>query len=353
MRLKSVQAALACFALLIFFAKPACAQHGDYPLGTAGILGAQQAPVGLYYSNVFSYYHASGNDFAETGALKCGPRDRVCLSLNLGGNGNLDLFIDQNFIGWTTPLKFLGANYGFFVDVPFAIADASGAGSLEPILSLQRGSFALPSLQRSGETTKGSIGNIYFEPINLGWHLKQLDAIVSSGVVMPSGPYNANARVNVGYGHWTGMFGLGGIAYFDAERTWSLSIYSHYELYGSQMGRSYTLGDAVPFEWGAGKSINLGNDILKQLTVGAVGYAQWQVTDNQINISPTSTIGMAAVNKLENVSAHVYSAGPSIMALTKFGLFTLRYYEEFRAHATPSGRQLTFTATIAGNPFGK
>jgi hypothetical protein len=91
---------------------------------------------------------------------------------------------------------------------------------------------------------------------------------------MPSGPYNANAKVNVGYGHWTGMFGLGGIAYFDSERTWSLSIYSHYELYGPQMGRSYTLGDALPFEWGAGKSINLGNDILKQLTVGAVGYAQ-------------------------------------------------------------------------------
>jgi hypothetical protein len=51
--------------------------------------------VGLYYSNVFSYYHASGNDFAETGPLKCGPRDRVCLSLNLGGNRSLDLFIVQ------------------------------------------------------------------------------------------------------------------------------------------------------------------------------------------------------------------------------------------------------------------
>jgi hypothetical protein len=170
---------------------------------------------------------------------------------------------------------------------------------------------------------------------------------------MPSGPYNANAKVNIGYGHWTGMFGLGGIAYFDTERTWSLSLYSHYELYGSQMGRSYTLGDDLPFEWGAGKSINLGNDVLKQLTVGAVGYAQWQVTDNRINVNPTSIIGMAAVNKLENVSAHVYSAGPSITALTKSGLFTVRYYEEFGAHATPSGRQLMFTATIAGNPFGK
>jgi hypothetical protein len=353
MQLKFWRLTLTCLAFLILFASPVRAQHGDYPLGTVGILGAQQAPVGLYYSNVFSYYHASGNDFAETGPLKCGPRDRVCLSLNLGGNGSLDLFIDQNIIGWTTPLKFLGANYGFFVDVPFAIADASGAGSLEPVLSLQRGSFALPSTQSSGETTKGSIGDIYLEPVNLGWHFKQLDAIVSSGVIMPSGPYNANARVNVGYGHWTGMFGLGGIAYFDPERTWSLSIYSHYELYGSQMDRNYTLGDDVTFEWGAGKSINLGNDILKQLTVGAVGYAQWQATDNQININPTTAIGMSAINKLENVSAHVYSAGPSITALTKYGLFTVRYYEEFGAHATPSGRELMFTATIAGNPFGK
>jgi len=353
MQLKVLRIALAGLAFLVLFAKPARAQHGDYPLGTVGILGAEQAPEGVYYSNVFSYYHASGDGFAETGPLKCGPLDRVCLSLNLGGNGSLDAYIDQNIFGWTTPLKILGANYGFFVDVPFAIINASGAGAFEPVLSFNRGSFTLPSTQTSGATTKGSIADIYLEPVNLGWHFKQLDAIVSSGVVMPSGPYNSNARVNVGYGHWTGMFGLGGIVYFDAERTWSLSIYSHYELYGEQMGRKYTLGDAVPFEWGAGKSLNLRNDILKQLTVGAVGYAQWQVTDNEISLNPTTAIGKAALNKLENVSAHVYSAGPSITALTKFGLFTLRYYEEFGAHATPSGRQLTFTATIAGNPFGK
>ena len=99
MLLKSVRVTLACLAFLILFATPARAQHGDWLLGSVGILGAQQAPEGLYYSNVFSYYHASGNDFAETGPLKCGPRDRVCLSLNLGGNGSLDLFVDQNIFG--------------------------------------------------------------------------------------------------------------------------------------------------------------------------------------------------------------------------------------------------------------
>jgi hypothetical protein len=350
---RSAAVAFVCLAIVLVLATPARAQHGDYPLGTAGILGAQQAPEGLYYSNVWSYYHASGSAFAQTGPLKCGKFDHVCASLNVGGSGSLDLFIDQNFFGWTTPLKILGANYGFFVDVPFAIADASGAASLEPILTLKRATIALASMQKSGGATKGSIGDIYFEPVNIGWHFKQLDAIVSSGVVMPSGPFNANARVNIGYGHWTGLFGLGGVGYFDAERTWSLSIYLHYELYGAQMGRPYNLGDAMPFEWGAGKSLNLSNDILKQLTIGAVGYAQWQITANQIDVHPSSAIGMAAVNRLESVRAQVYSAGPSITALTKFGLFAIRYYEEFDAHATPSGRQLMFTATIAGNPFSK
>lgn len=345
---KSVSVALGFLAFVILFATPAQAQHGDWLMGTDGLLSGQQAPRGMYYSNVWSYYHASGSDFAETGPLKCGPRDRVCLSLNLGGNGSLDLFVDQNIFIWTSPYKVpvLGATYGLLVDVPFAIADASGAGSLEPILSLNRGSLALPSLQNSGEATKGSITDIYVEPINLGWHLRQLDAIVSSGFFAPSGAYNSNARLNVGFGHWTGVFGLGGVAYADAERTWSLSIYAHYLLYASQMGRNYTLGDVVPFEWGAGKSLNLNNDIFKQVTLGAVGYAQWQVTNNQIDLTPTTKIGASALDALEHTSARVYSAGPAVNLLTKYGLYSLRYYEEFDAHATPSGRQLMFSVTL-------
>jgi hypothetical protein len=136
------------------------------------------------------------------------------------------LFADQNIFWLVTPSKILGANYGFLLDVPFAIADANGAGSLEPILGRPGGSLST-TLQSSGGTTKGSIGDIYLEAIDLGWHFPQLDVITSSGVIMPSGPYNANAKVNIGYGHWTGLFGLGGVAYADKERTWSLSIYSH------------------------------------------------------------------------------------------------------------------------------
>src|SRR5713226_10430604 len=89
-------AAFICLAMVLMRATPALAQHGDWLLGTDGLLSGAQAPEGVYYSNIWSYYHASGSDFAETGPLKCGPLDRICLGLNLGGNGNLDLFVDQN-----------------------------------------------------------------------------------------------------------------------------------------------------------------------------------------------------------------------------------------------------------------
>ena len=77
-----------------------------------------------------------------------------------------------------------------------------------------------------------------------------------------------------------------------------------------------------------------------------MGYAQWQVTNNQIDLIPTTKIGASALNTLEHTSARIYSAGPAINLLTKYGLFSLRYYEEFGANATPSGRQLMFSVTI-------
>ena len=337
-----ITATLFCLSVLFLFSTPARAQHGDYILGTVGLEGGSQAPEGLYYSNVWSYYHTSSSDFVATSSLTCGPLDRDCLRLNAGGSGNLDLFVDQNIFVWTTPLQILGAHYGLLLDIPFAYADASGAAALEPVLTTEHGAFSGTARSTSGGSIKGNISNIYFEPINLGWHFKYLDATVSSGVIAPTGTYNPKARLNIGPGNAAGLFGLGMVAYPDEAHTWSLSIYSHYEIYASQMNRPYTLGDEVPFEWGAGKTFNFKNEIFKQLVLGAVGYAQWQTTDNAIDVHPTSQAGISILNTLEDTKAQIYAAGPAVNLTTAYGLFALRYYEEFGAAATPSGRQLMF-----------
>ena len=145
-----------CLMILFFATTPARAQHGDYVLGTVAFDGAAQPPEGFYYQNLWSWYHASGSDFAAIGALKCGRLDRACLSLNVGGSGSLDLFVDQNQIGWTSPYKILGANYGLLVIIPFVYADGSGAASLQPILTFPRRSVSGSTLPSSGESTKAA-----------------------------------------------------------------------------------------------------------------------------------------------------------------------------------------------------
>jgi len=333
------------WSFLTLSATSARAQHSDWLLGSFALLGAQQAPEGLGYQNLFSYYHASGDSFVSAGPLKCAPGP-ACLNAATNTNGSLDLFIDAHVFSYTSGLKLLGANYGFNLIIPFAIADANGAAALEPDLSLPGNILESPTLTTDGGATKGSIGDIYVEPVNFGWHFKYLDAIVSSGFFAPSGPYNSDAKLNVGFGHWTGVFGLGGIAYADAERTWALSIYSHYLMYASQIGRNYTLGDVVPFEWGASKTFRPNYDIVKEVTIGAAGYAQWQVTNNSIGANPASQPGIGIVGQLSSTKSQIYAAGPAASVITKYGMYSLRWYEEFGAHATPSGSQLMFSVTL-------
>jgi hypothetical protein len=180
----------------------------------------------------------------------------------------------------------------------------------------------------------------------LGWHFTLFDATLSSGFFAPSGPYNSGAKLNIGFGHWTGVFGAGVAGYADEAHTWSLSMFAHYLLYGSQMGRNYTLGDEVPFEWAAGKSFELKHGIFKQLSLGAVGYAQWQATNNQINSRPRQQLERPHSTSWSIPVSKCTRRGPGITLLTKYGLFSLRYYEEFHAHPTPSGGQLMLSISL-------
>jgi hypothetical protein len=180
-------AALVVVVLTMTIPTPARAQHGDWLLGTLGLLSAQQPPEGILYQNLWSYYHASNNGFLTTGLVKCGPLSKLCLGANFNTKGSLDLFVDQNIFWLVPPFKipFIGATYGALVDVPFAIADASAGASIQPALVFNgfrsSGTLLGPTLETAGGATKGSIADIYFEPINLGWYFKQVDAMVRGG----------------------------------------------------------------------------------------------------------------------------------------------------------------------------
>ena len=77
-----------------------------------------------------------------------------------------------------------------------------------------------------------------------------------------------------------------------------------------------------------------------------IGYAQWQVTNNSIDASPTTKAGTSIVDQLNTTKSQIYAVGPGINLLTRYGFYSLRWYEEFGAHATPSGNQLMFSVAL-------
>lgn len=304
----------------------AYAQHGDYLLGTLGLLGGAQAPEGIYYQNVFSYYHASGSRTRlEQGQV---------LERRLEAQGTLDVYVDQNILGWTTPFKVLGANYGLMIDIPLDHVRGTGGASLD----LQGGRFGLLDRGASitgSSTASLSIADIYVEPINLGWRLPQLDIVAAFGFFAPTGSYDADDAINNGLGRWAEMFSLGAVGYLDAARSWSISAMVRYLIHQKQTGVDVRVGDNLALEWGLGKTFRPASwqPYVAQLDAGVIGYAQWQVTD---------TTGSAVPSLARGIRSDIFGVGPEIAATTKFGRFFARYLFEFGAQNASSGQVFLF-----------
>ncbi|WP_448205653.1 SphA family protein [Azospirillum sp. sgz302134] len=293
------------------------AQHTDYILGSAGLLSAQQPPPGIYYQNQPSYYWASKSDTGPFGRLDT--------------QSNLDLFVDLNTIGWTTPWTLFGAHYGMQITVPLVNTN----GSLDT-----RTQFPNPAVQqrlgvsRSDTSDRFGFSSIYVEPINFGWHEPRYDAFVSFGFFAPAGDYDPKRAVNTGLGRWAEMFSVGGIAYFDDERKWSLSTMARYLIHQKQQGIDATVGDDVILEWGLARSFQTS---IGQVDVGVDGYAYWQVTN---------TTGSAVPSRFQSRRGSTYALGPEIAATTKFGRYFLRFFSEFGGSNTPQGNQIMLGAFL-------
>jgi hypothetical protein len=208
------------------------------------LLGGQQAPEGIYYQNVFSYYNASASRNADfQGEL---------LRKELKLHGSLDVYADQNIIGATTPFNILGASYGAMIDIPSAQVVGSGNASLD--LATEHFDFSKSLAASRSSTATFNLADMYVEAINLGWHFTQVDVEATFGFFAPTGSYDAKKLINNGLGRWAEMGGLGAVVYLDPGKSWSLSAMMRYLTHQSQQGSDVRVGDDVLLEWGVGKT---------------------------------------------------------------------------------------------------
>lgn len=219
------------------------------------------------------------------------------------------------FTWWVSKYKILGANYGIMSSLSYL------GNSIE---------FATKEFN-----TKFGVGDFYLQPINLGWHFKQLDVVASYGIYFPTGRYDVDANDNTGMGMWTHELGAGATLYFDENQNWHLSSLANFEMHSKKKDTEITVGNILTLQGGFGRSFYEG-----ALQVGVSYYMQWKLSADKIGLN--TDIEVLPDEIILKNKHSVYALGPDVTVpiVIKGKLITLvsaRYQWEFGAKSNLQG----------------
>jgi hypothetical protein len=240
---------LAVFAIFVFAscALPLKAQYiGDQFPGLVGLKAGSTPDPGLYVTLPLYYrdsnvtiYNAHGGEVLKdfTSAI-----DVIALPS----------------VAVVTPFKILGANYG--------------ASYTQWIIN-GLVNVAETNFQKS---TGYGFGDIYVQPLILGWHVPQADFTAGYSFFAPTGSGTSGQHM------WVNEINFGGTFYPDAAKKWNVSTMSYYDFNRKKNNADIKVGNILTLAGGAGRAF------LKGAANAGVAYgAQWKMThDSGADIPP-------------------------------------------------------------------
>ena len=161
----------AIFAFVIVVAvlrpKPAAAQlNGSHTPGDYGVQSGSQPQPGMYAALFYLRYDADTVKDADGNIVRPSP----------SSPGSLAVSAVAPLAWYVSKAKFLGANYGAMVVLPFANA------------SIEAPAFAL------GETIGTSVSDLLLRPLDLGWHTARADVAAGLQLYAPTGQVRARRQ---------------------------------------------------------------------------------------------------------------------------------------------------------------
>ena len=279
---------------------------GDY-----GLQSGSQLPPGFYMIAPMYYrYDADTLRNREGEKVSIDPQERGSLAANAYIFGLI----------WVSEYKILGGNYSFQVYPGFT------DNTLEaPILGLDEG-------------VSTGFTDLYFQPVNLGWHTERADFVAGLGIFAPTGEYELGGSSNRGLGMWSFELFAGTTVYFDEAKSWHFATTAFFETHTDKEDTDISVGNILTLEGGLGKSFMDG-----ALSLGAAYYAQWKLTEDDLGAE-------RPLFSNRSVGKHsVYGVGPELtipLASSEklYGFLSARYLWEFGAESTLEGQ--TFVATL-------
>lgn len=280
---------------LVAWGRDAFAQQevGHKTLGTLGLRAGVQPEPGVYITDRVLHYSASR------------LRDRNGVALPVG----LDAKLTASAVGIgatvALPLPSTFVNVG--VGIPMA---RSTVNTKQPEASLDR----------------FGIGDIYMQPLGLGWRAKQLDVVASYAIYLPTGEFEPEGSGGgISRGYLTHQFAAGGTIYFDPRRSWYVSALASFDENLRKPRIDFRRGSTLQVQGGIGTSP------LRIFDIGFAGYGLWQVEDDD---------GSALPPQLRGAHDRAYGVGPEfgVVLAPIRSRITLRYEHDFAVQARPEGQ---------------
>ena len=295
----------------------AAQQKGQYVPGQFGLNSGILPSPGFTYQNMEINYDTSTFNDSKGNAVP--------------GKANLNIWIVENWLLYVTNAKFLGGKLAFAIIVP----------------TIANGSLTLEQLNFSG-TTWG-LADTWVQPFTVSWQLKRADIFVGDAIVTPTGRYSPGALNNIGSGYFGNHVIMGTTVYLTKNKGTSANIFTDWEVHGPKQitnGHVYkTPGQAFTDEWGVGQILPLSKNLSKLLQIGAIGYDQWQITDNGGSVALTGPLGNTIIlpaNTLPYYSVHAAGGQVNfIMPEKNFALF-FKYLHEYSSYSRPLGTTIVF-----------
>lgn len=279
---------------LVAWGRDAFAQQevGHKTLGTLGLRAGVQPEPGVYITDRVLHYSASTLRDRNGDAIPVGLDAKTTASaVGIGATVAL-------------PLRSTFVNVG--VGIPMARTTVN-------------------TKQPEASTDRFGFGDLYVQPLGLGWRRRQFDIVASYAIYLPTGEADPQGGGRISRGHVTHQLGLGATIYFDPERFWYVSALASFDENLRKPHIDFRRGSTLQVQGGIGTSP------LHLFDIGIAGYGLWQVEDDD---------GSALPPQLRGARDRAYGVGPELgFVIPPIRCrITLRYEHDFGVQARPEGQ---------------
>jgi hypothetical protein len=264
---------------------------GHYVGGLANTRDYFVPEPGLYGA-VYNYFYTTDRYNDDNG----NQIDSITIGSGPGGGRTFDIGVDLNMyvlapaVIWVSPWKILGAKYGAYIAPTFANASIQNA--------------VYNSMGLGGTTSESTFapGDMFVQPLWLGWTLPHWDIAAGYGFYAPIGKFSTEtlslprqeiavpAADNIGLGFWTQQFQGAAAWYPWTNRATAITAVLTYDYNQEQEDTGVNYGENLWFNWGVSQYLPLTKDNKLLLEIGPAGYYEWQISDTSGSLvqSPSS-----------------------------------------------------------------